>query len=103
MRWHAKWQNVGTVVPISLHENGLLTSLLVRALGLDVSEGTHYHRDAVDGLPSGDRYQTACLGRIGRNFPDLHHLGLDLLCNPSGTRLWDVGNVPQPLYPSRVS
>ena len=42
-----------------------LRPLLVRALGLDTSEGTRYHRDAVDGLPSSDRYPTACLGRIG--------------------------------------
>ena len=65
VRWHAEWQNVDTCVPFSLHENGLLTSLLVRALGLDVTEGTHYHRDAVDGLPIGNRYRTACLGKIG--------------------------------------
>ena len=37
----------------------------MRALGLDATEGTHYHRDAVDGLPIGNRYRTACLGQIG--------------------------------------
>ena len=39
--------------------------LLVRALGLDATEGTHYHRDAVDGLPIGNRYRAACLRKIG--------------------------------------
>ena len=37
--------------------------LLVRALGLNTSEGTHHHRDAVDGLPGRDRYRRARLGR----------------------------------------
>ena len=55
-----------TCVPILSQRDARLRPLLVRALGLDTSEGTRYHQDAVDGLPSSDRYTTACLGRIGR-------------------------------------
>ena len=49
----------------------------MRALGLDATEGTHYHRDAVDGRPIGNRYRTACLGRIGTFSETYAHLGLD--------------------------
>ena len=49
----------------------------MRALGLDATEGTHYHRDAVDGRPIGNRYRTACLGRIGAFSETYAHLGLD--------------------------
>ena len=49
----------------------------MRALGLDATEGTRYHRDAVDGRPIGNRYRTACLGRIGAFSETYAHLGLD--------------------------
>ena len=59
MRLHAEWQNVGTSVPLLARDLVLFASLLVRALGLDTSEGTHYHRHVTDGLPCGNRYRRA--------------------------------------------
>ena len=53
-----------TVVPLQGQRVARFRPLLVRALGLDATEGTHYHRDAVDGLPIGNRYRAACLGKI---------------------------------------
>ena len=61
---HAEWAEVGTSVPIPLDENGVLSSLLVRALGLDAAEGTRHDQQAADGLPRRYRYRRACLGRI---------------------------------------
>ena len=55
---HAEWAEVGTSVPISLDENGVFSSLLVRALGLDAAEGTHRHQQAADGRPIGNRYRS---------------------------------------------
>ena len=56
VRLHAEWQNVGTCVPLLARDLVLFASLLVRALGLDTSEGTHYHRHVTDGLLFGNRY-----------------------------------------------
>ena len=43
----------------------LFASLQVRSLGPSGAEGSHHERHAVDGLPCGNRYRRACLGRIG--------------------------------------
>ena len=77
VRLHGKCQNVGTCVPLLTRGFELFASLQVRALGLNAPEGTHHERHAVDGLPIGNRYRRACLGRIGRFSETYNHLGLD--------------------------
>ena len=64
VRLHAEWQNVGTSVPLLARDLVLFASDQDVALALEVSQGYVYHRHVTDGLPSGNRYRTACLRRI---------------------------------------
>ena len=67
VRRHGEWPNVSTCVPLLARGFKLFASLQVRALGLNAPEGTHHERHAVDGRPIGNRYTTACLGKIATN------------------------------------
>ena len=80
----------------------------MRVLTLNTAEDTHHHREAVDGLPCGNRYRTACLRKIGRFFSDIVHLGLDPVTyckshNSISTNLSFAGSVVRSVVIRRVT
>ena len=63
VRLHGECQNVGALVHLLACGLQLFASLQVRSLGPSGAEGSHHERHAVDGLPCGNRYRRACLGK----------------------------------------
>ena len=58
---HAEWADVGTIVQLSLHENGFRRRPIAGWIALDELYPTSHHRQVADGLPRRHRYKTACL------------------------------------------
>ena len=66
-----------TIVPLQSERVARSRPLIDGWIAPEELYPTSYHREAVDGLPCGNRYRTACLRKIGRFFSDIVHLGLD--------------------------